>query len=79
MKKWLLAKCGGFEPVSNAFREKNPAKNPIDRIGSPPFSRIFNGWQSSLASVTLTAVEAALLDLRFAMVNGQNSRQIRPF
>ena len=37
------------------YEKKNPAKNPIDRLGSPPFSRIFNGWQSLLAAVTLTA------------------------
>ena len=60
------SKCGGFEPVSNVFCEKNPAKNPIGEPISLFFSRIFNGWQSLLAAVTLTAfdsVEAALLDL----------------
>ena len=36
----------------------NPAKNPIGRIGSPPLSRIFNGWQSLLAAVTLTAFDS---------------------
>ena len=44
-----------FKLVSNVSCEKNPAKNPIDRVGSPPFSRIFNRCQSLLAAVTLTA------------------------
>ena len=41
MKNRPSAKCGGFELVSNVSCEKNPAKNPIDRIGPPPFSKKF--------------------------------------
>ena len=42
MKNRPPAKCGGFEPVSNVFFcEKNPAKNPIDRIGTPSFCKNF--------------------------------------
>ena len=40
------------------FVRKTPSKNPIDRIFPPPFSRIFNGWQSLLAAVTLTAFDS---------------------
>ena len=66
LQLWMTARayppdekvCGGFEPVSNVSCEKNHAKNTIDRIGPPPFSRIFNGWQSLLAAVTLTAFDS---------------------
>ena len=41
MKNRSSSKCGGFEPVSNAFCEKNPAKNPIGEIGPPSFFKNF--------------------------------------
>ena len=41
MKNRPPAKCGGFEPVSNVSCEKNPAKNPIDRIGPSSFCKNF--------------------------------------
>ena len=40
MKNRSSSKCGGFEPVSNGFCEKNPAKNPIGGMGSPSFCKI---------------------------------------
>ena len=63
------AKCGGFEPVSNVSTLwENPSKDcSIDRISSPPFSRIFPKGGSHCSQPwlwqPLTAVEAALLDL----------------
>ena len=39
MKNRSPSKCGGFEPVSNVFCEKNPAKNTIGGIGPPSFCK----------------------------------------
>ena len=41
MKNRSSSKCGGFEPVSNVFCEKHPAKNPIVWIGPPSFCKNF--------------------------------------
>ena len=48
MKNRSPSKCGGFEPVSNVFCEKNPAKNSIRRIAPPSFCKNFQ-WMVVIA------------------------------